>query len=668
MLQKSSFAIPAALLLSVLIFCGTLLMPLAPQAKAQAYHAYVIGSDPVDGSTISRVPNEVHIFFNAPVSAISTAHIYEITSNGDKVDVNAAPSSVSSTNPNELITSVKNPGTLAEGSYEVIWAAVAQNDGYTTYGIIGFDVGYSSTGMVGNVILGPTSSNNLAEIHHLDFTALLSVLWDWLVLLALIFWIGIQVVDYLLQTDERSSGLLRQLRKRTLSIEWMCLWIMVLGEIITLILRITRYTQASLEQGLDVVDLFKFIPATLYGYIWLVRIILLIFALVLLYCREKVYKRQQEEEKQSQQDAASATGIEGMLPASTTTHKTRQPGETPDTTSVATSRAALSTFFLTGVITLLFVMTSSVTTALELHISAIVLGWVSLIAQGIWLGGLAYLAFILLPLLLSKESEYSAETLTNLLQRVTPYLLSSMGIQVFCMLFMSESSISDPQQFLNDPFGRTLLVQIVLLLLTTALSLYTFCIIRPHLTHQALLLPVVKANLPARQTRQTALSETTKKLKLGTSILAILGAGLLLCSALEVFYSPPIDFPNIKYSNAPSAQNGSINEQTRLIGDLNVTCQLQPGRTGYNHTIILTIADSKGRPVTNAQVKLTTNMVIMDMGTQSVTLQGGDPFYTATFDKRAAFNMPGLWNIDVQIQLPGNQKPLKGSFRISLTA
>jgi hypothetical protein len=57
----------------------------------------------------------------------------------------------------------------------------------------------------------------------------------------------------------------------------------------------------------------------------------------------------------------------------------------------------------------------------------------------------------------------------------------------------------------------------------------------------------------------------------------------------------------------------------------------------------------------------------MDMGVQHVTMQGGNPYYSATFDKRAAFNMPGLWNIDVTIQRPG-QKDIKGSFKITLTA
>src|SRR5579863_6055927 len=38
--------------------------------------AFVIGSDPVDGSTIAAPPKMVRIFFNADISAASVAHVY----------------------------------------------------------------------------------------------------------------------------------------------------------------------------------------------------------------------------------------------------------------------------------------------------------------------------------------------------------------------------------------------------------------------------------------------------------------------------------------------------------------------------------------------------------------------------------------------------------------
>ncbi|GCE18039.1 copper resistance CopC family protein [Dictyobacter kobayashii] len=236
MQQRRLLIIPIALLLSLLaFFCTTSLTP-PPVAQA---HAYVIGSDPVDGSTVGKVPDEVHIFFNAPISSISSAHVYSIQ-NGNLIEVNNGASRVSPTNPQELVTSVKTPDAQPEGSYEVIWTAVASNDGNTTYGIIGFDVGYSGTGVDGTTTLGPTSSNNLEGIHKLDTTAILSIAWEWLTLAALTFWIGLLVIEQFVLTGGRGSGLFVQARKRTHSLEWICLFVLLCGEIISLILRMVR--------------------------------------------------------------------------------------------------------------------------------------------------------------------------------------------------------------------------------------------------------------------------------------------------------------------------------------------------------------------------------------------------------------------------------------------
>ena len=136
MRQRRLLVIATALILGILAYlCSATLLP-APLASA---HAYVIGSDPVDGSVVNTVPSVVRIFFNAPVSPISEAHVYSIQ-NGTLVDVGSAPSSVASSSSRELDIPLKTPSALPQGSYEIIWTAVASDDGHTTHGIIGFDV------------------------------------------------------------------------------------------------------------------------------------------------------------------------------------------------------------------------------------------------------------------------------------------------------------------------------------------------------------------------------------------------------------------------------------------------------------------------------------------------------------------------------------------------
>ena len=173
----------------------------ASQGTVAFAHAFVIGSDPIDGSTINTAPRVVRIFFDAPISLASIAHVYT----PDERIVDAARSSISSTNPRELDTPLLPPAQLPQGGYTVRWTALASVDGHTTQGVIGFNLGRSSTGLPGETILGPSTSNKLPE---LDLIGILAVAWEWLVLMALTFWVGILVTQGLLLAGvERTATL-----------------------------------------------------------------------------------------------------------------------------------------------------------------------------------------------------------------------------------------------------------------------------------------------------------------------------------------------------------------------------------------------------------------------------------------------------------------------------
>ena len=257
-----------------------------------------------------------------------------------------------------------------------------------------------------------------------------------------------------------------------------------------------------------------------------------------------------------------------------------------------------------------------------------------------------------------------------MVRRLFPYLLTGIGIVLLSALFAAEASISNGQQLLSDPYGRTLLIQLILLALTVLLSLYALFFLRARFTHQALFLPVVNAELPARRTRQSALERTWHRFKQTMNIQTWLAAGILLCGSLLSFYAPPVVFPNVSYSNSsqtPQATpTASITTQTKQIGNLSLAMQVLPARVGQANTVTLGISDSKGSPVTNAHVTLNVNMQIMDMGVAHKTLTSGHPTYTATFAASESFDMAGIWVINVSIQRPG-QPLVKTTFQANLT-
>src|SRR5437764_11963970 len=64
----------SALVLCILLSCSWL--PVLFQPPAALASSFVVGSDPVDGSTISVHPTQVRIFFNTPISSASIATVY----------------------------------------------------------------------------------------------------------------------------------------------------------------------------------------------------------------------------------------------------------------------------------------------------------------------------------------------------------------------------------------------------------------------------------------------------------------------------------------------------------------------------------------------------------------------------------------------------------------
>lgn len=694
----------AMLTISLSLLLGASWLPFFAQAPLALAHAFVIGSDPVDGSTISAPPTVIRVFFNADISAASSARVYVFAPGGppEGLEVDAGHSFIPANHPRELDTPLLAASNLPQGSYEVKWSALALADGYASNGLIGFNVGVSVTGLSGTPVLGPTTSNYLPQ---LNVQGALSVMWQWLTVLALLFWAGLVTMEGLLlasagNSDDTEGGVRAALRKLGRPLQWLCLWAILVGEVINMMLRGALLTQANAQNGINSLTIHQVVLETSYGAFWLARLGLVCIALGFLWwttrksarrqtgsprtqtrssrlgqLRTQVMEERKKEETPASEETSDVAEQPSLSPASIaaipTTPVVSSPLPVRVTRRATAARWHTAAWLTLAALMLLTLAFSSDTAQLaQAHYSAIILTWLQLLAEAALFGGAAYLGFVLLPSLITLKPDHHGDFLLNLLRYYMPLALASLAIILLGSLFLTETTISNAQQWLNDPYGRSLLVMLLLFALVLIFTLFSFFYVRPALRRQVILLPVVQADLPGRRARHSALEQTENGLKHAMHILAALGAGVLLCGALMAFYAPPIVFPDVSYKLTITNTGGAPtpNVLTQQAGNLIVSLQMQPGRINVVNTMIITLKDkATGQPVTNAHISATTNMQIMDMGTVNKELAASGGIYTATFQPGESFSMIGAWNISLTIQQPG-YAAVQTRFVVTLTS
>ncbi|HET8911044.1 MAG TPA: DUF4149 domain-containing protein [Ktedonobacteraceae bacterium] len=666
----SIFLLVPGFLMLQMLFVGPGSMPTA------SAHAFVIGSEPVDGSTIPVPPKSIRIFFDTTIS--STSHADIISPTGQLVQ--RGPGYLPPNNPRELDTPLVPASQLQPGGYLIRWTAISLDDGHATQGSIGFNLGHSSTGLSGQTILGPTTSNILPQ---LDLLGSLAIAWDWLISIALTFWIGILVTEGLILTYVgEASNVLNQVRKQVRSLQWLSLSALLVGEAISLFLRTAQLNQIRGTSVFGMTAISNLLTSTNYAYFWGIRLFLILLAMFFL-----------RHTKGQTKNLLALPAMSNPTPTRTgvLNHKTtsdfgrlrrqltqeqrlnEQPSDNQmETASLRAGQRGYTVIWLilTAALLLTYALSSDAAQLVHPRISAIVLEWLYLAAQSVWFGTVAYMGYILLPALSLAEPDHHAATLVAFMRRVNPLLLSTLGIILVAGLFLTETSIQTPQQFLSDPYGRTMLVKWILLGIMMLFTLYNLFILAPRLTRQTILLPVVNSEMPARRARQTAIMQSEKSIKRSFSLLSWLGAAVLLCAAIMTFFAPPIVFPDINYSD-PGSSNTTTNStsnqpQTQAIGNLTATLQVLPAHVNSDNTVLIELHNKNGAAVTNAKITLNVNMQIMDMGTTTKAATFAKSSYTASFPRAQSFSMAGPWAVGVTIQVPG-QAPVQTSFQVFLT-
>ncbi len=285
-----------------------------------------------------------------------------------------------------------------------------------------------------------------------------------------------------------------------------------------------------------------------------------------------------------------------------------------------------------------------------------------LLAASLWIGGMLYISTIYLPVLKQSSSIEQTRSLLETLPRFLPLAISGVIILSVTGPFDAAVHMNSFAQLLTTAYGRALVVKVLLvgcMLLTSAIHAG---LLRPRLAKDYQKYSALRQKNEDDQSvntstqeinlRERLLAKQTMRLSNVLRWEPLLGVGVLVCTGLMTVFAgtlqPPAPPPQ---SQQPVAPSKPFTTTAKTIDGLfTVKLNVTPNSSGPN-TFTVTVLDSKGTLDTGVGVSLSTTMLDMDMGTDTVKLQ---PDGKGNFSSSGDLSMGGHWQIRIQIRTPDN--------------
>lgn len=622
---------PRLFLLSLpLALCLFMFFPLVTEA-----HAIMIKSDPPKDAILNAVPDQVGMWFSEDLNPTFSSAVVVNAQNQsvDKKDAHTSP-----TDPREMLVSLRP--NLPPSVYIVVWRTQSAADGHILRGSFRFSVAQADgtvPSLNGNVIpgqdaLGGDASASASASGQLDGPTFFSFIMTTLLDLGVVFWVGAQlwhsfVLQLVSETDlpvQRAANASSELRfKRWFALP--TLFILLLANLGVLVGQALQLTSGNLVQALSPTLLFGLAANGRFGTFWTMRLLVLFLAFLL----------------------AIVTFVARS--------RSRIVEEILSWSNLILALALLIAVALSG---------HAAAVSGNLGILAVLSDWLHLLAASLWIGGMLYLAFVYLPVLSHAWLERNQALLTTL-ARFSPLAIAGVVIMTVTGPFNATVHMESFNQLLTTAYGRALLVKVLLvgvMLLTSALHVG---LLRPRLAKTMQKYFVVDKSLQTPTVDLTSKPEAQELKLLEASVIGqqrrlitilswepLLGVGVLICTGLLAVFAGTLQ---------PAAATTSSQQQKAVVKPFNATVKTKDGKftvklnVSPNHfgTNVFTasVLDSNGAPDTNVGVTIYTQMLDMDMGTDTINLQ---PDGKGHFSAQGDLNMSGHWNLRIQIRTPEN--------------
>ncbi len=321
----------------------------------------------------------------------------------------------------------------------------------------------------------------------------------------------------------------------------------------------------------------------------------------------------------------------------------------------------------------------------------IVLDWLGLLAAALWIGGILYIAVIYLPILKKHSLTQEASSLATVLPYFTPLAITGAILTFVTVIFSASLRQITLNQLFSSAFGRALVVEIALLVALLVCSIIQLFLFGPRISKEyrkfayaanrfATLKSTTAIEVEAPQMASQALELTTAERSLTTgkpdklarqieqqvrlrekrltnnihrqSVMLrwepALGVAVLVAAGLMSVFAGTLSVVPTTTTQQPGAKTPPFTSTIHTSdGKFTALLEVNPNRFGANVFTVTVTDSSTGKIDTNVGVNISTTMLDMDMGTDSISLL---PDGKGHFSGSGDLSMSGNWQISVQIR------------------
>jgi uncharacterized membrane protein len=436
-----------------------------------------------------------------------------------------------------------------------------------------------------NIFSGQASPAPLADIPGLrpaDLEQLATIAWQWLLLSALVAWVGALIAGYRLLTAFRGqqqaeiAAVLHTAMQRQRRQSWLWLSIIVTGSGALFWLRLPHVLpQQQLNQAPDWAAIGSFLLAAPEGWLWLGRGGLALLALGLVAALSiSAYRRARAERpldplaRSSQRrtrwrrrgSARSGARNASLTPGSR--NQTAPSGISLPAASTlleqrfqAERRQARLSLIVVAALLATFLFPLSGRASVQLPITAVTLNGVVLLALAVWVGGMLYLAAVLAPASHIIEGAERTQTLVETCSASRPSLIPPLFAIALYSIFSVETQLTTSKSWsalLNTPAAWLLIAELVLVGAILLLTVYQARRALPALAQAAWLaargtvmsvlggMDVSRSLQISQRERQMRANQAERRLTRIAYAQVLLGMLVLLCLVLASFFGGPI--------------------------------------------------------------------------------------------------------------------------------